>query len=79
MSLFSFSSRGGGSGRALFFCVSGVVTNARSAHTVGASVEELTCLIGINGGDVLYFHHCTLGNINTPASPFEHTFCGTTG
>ena len=28
---------------AFFFCVSGVVTNARSAHTVGASVEELTC------------------------------------
>jgi len=28
---------------AFFFYVSGVVTNARSAHIVGASVEELTC------------------------------------
>ena len=26
-----------------FFYVFGVVTNATSAHTVGASVEELTC------------------------------------
>jgi hypothetical protein len=28
---------------AFFFYVSGVVTNARSAHTIEASVEELTC------------------------------------
>ena len=28
---------------AFFFYVSGAVTNARSAHTVGALVEELTC------------------------------------
>ena len=28
---------------AFFFCVSGVVTNARSARTNGALVEELTC------------------------------------
>jgi hypothetical protein len=39
MSLLSFSSRGEG----FFFYVSGVVTNARSAHTTGASVEEQTC------------------------------------
>jgi hypothetical protein len=39
MSLLSFSYRGEG----FFFYVSGVVTNARSAQTVGASVEELTC------------------------------------
>ena len=26
-------------------CVSGVVTNARTAHSVGASVEELTCTV----------------------------------
>ena len=32
-------------GLAFFFCVSGVVTNARSAHSVGASVEELTCTV----------------------------------
>ena len=71
-----------------FFCVSSVVTNIRSARTDGASVEELTCcknqrrgsrrLIGVNGGDVLYFHQCTLGNVNTPASPGEHAFCGMT-
>ena len=42
MSLFSFSSRGG---LAFFFCVSSVVTNARSAESVGASVEELTCIV----------------------------------
>ena len=50
---------------AFFFYVSGVVTNARSARTDGPSVEELKCsknkrrgsrrIIGINGGDVLYF------------------------
>ena len=32
-------------GVAFFFCVSGVVTNARSAHSVRASVEELTCTV----------------------------------
>ena len=32
-------------GLAFFFCVSGVVTNARSAHSVGTSMEELTCTI----------------------------------
>ena len=73
---------------AFFFYVSGVVTNARSAHTIGASVEELTCsknqrrdwrcLIGING-DVLYFHQCMLGNVNTPESSVEHAFYDTTG
>jgi len=30
-------------GVAFFFYVSGVVTNARSAHSVGASMEELIC------------------------------------
>ena len=30
---------------AFFFYVSGVVTNARSAHSVGTSMEELTCTI----------------------------------
>ena len=35
-------------GVAFFFCVSGVVTNARSAHSVGASVEELTCTVKTN-------------------------------
>jgi hypothetical protein len=70
---------------AFFFCVSSVVTNARSAHTDGASVEELTCcknqrqgscrLIGVNGGDMLYFDQCTVGNINSPTSLVEHTFC----
>ena len=30
---------------AFFFYVSSVVTNARSAHSVGASVEELTCTV----------------------------------
>ena len=30
---------------AFFFYVSGVVTNARCAHSVGASVEELTCTV----------------------------------
>ena len=74
---------------AFFFYVSGVVTNARSAHSVGASVEELTCsknqrrgsrrLIGVNGGDVLYFDQCTVGNINAPTSPIEHAFCGMIG
>ena len=42
MSLFSFSSHGG---VAFFFCVFGVVTNASSAHSVGASMEELTCIV----------------------------------
>ena len=41
MSLFLFSHEG----VVFFFCVSGVVTNARSAHSVGASVEELTCTV----------------------------------
>ena len=26
---------------------------------------------------MLYFHQCTLGNVNTPASPVEHAFCST--
>jgi len=30
---------------AFFFYVFGVVTNTRSAHTVGASVEEPTCAV----------------------------------
>jgi hypothetical protein len=30
---------------AFFFYVSSVVTNAKSAHSVGASVEELTCTV----------------------------------
>ena len=34
-----------GEGWLSFFCVSGVVTNARSAHSVGALVEELTCTV----------------------------------
>jgi hypothetical protein len=34
----SFSSRG-----AFFFCVFGVVTNARRAHTIGVLVEESIC------------------------------------
>ena len=48
-----------------FFCVFGVVTNAWSACSDGASGEELICsknqrrgsrhLIGVNGGDVLCF------------------------
>ena len=32
-------------GLAFFFCVFGVIINARSAHSVGASMEELTCTI----------------------------------
>ena len=32
-------------GVAFYFCVSSVVTNARSAQSVGASVEELTCTV----------------------------------
>ena len=89
MSLFSFSYHGGGGRGAFFLCVSGVVINARSAHTIGALVEELTCsknqhqvlhrLIGINGGDVLYFDQCMDGNINAAASSVEHAFCGMTG
>ena len=35
-------------GVAFFFYVSSVVTNARSAHSVGASVEELTCIVKTN-------------------------------
>ena len=35
-------------GVAFFFRVSGVVTNARSAHNIGASVEELTCIVKTN-------------------------------
>jgi hypothetical protein len=34
-----------GWGLTFFFYVSSVVTNARSAHSVGASVEELTCIV----------------------------------
>jgi hypothetical protein len=74
---------------AFFFCVSSVVTNARSARTVGPSVEELTCsksqrwgsrhLIGVNGGDMLCFDQCTIGNVNGPASPVEQAFYGMTG
>ena len=89
MSLFSFSSRGGGGRGAFVFCASSVVTNARSAHTDGASVEELTCsknqcrgschLIGINGGDVLCFDQCMVGNINAPASSVERAFSGMIG
>ena len=30
---------------AFLFCGSGVVTNTRSAHSVGASMEELTCKV----------------------------------
>ena len=86
MSLFLFSSHGGWLSFSMFLVLS---QNASSAHSVGASVEELTCsknqrwdwrhLIGVNGGDVLCFHQCMLGNVNTPASPVEHTFYGMTG
>ena len=74
---------------AFFFYVSGVVTNARSARTDGASTEELTCsknqhrgshyLISINGGDMLYFDQCMVGNLSAPTSSIEHAFCGMTG
>ena len=74
---------------AFFFYVSGVVTNARSARIDGALGEELTCsknqcrgshhLIDVNGGDVLCFDQCTVGNINDPASPIKHAFSDMTG
>jgi hypothetical protein len=73
---------------AFFFCVSSVVTNARSARTIGPSVEELTCsksqcrgsrhLISVNGGDMLCFDQCTIGNVNAPASPVKQAFYGMT-